>query len=189
MEKRVEQKIKGGGFASVMRFCPGCGRKGGEGSNREFTCAHCGFHLFFNVASAVTALIFDGDGRVLFSRRGRNPAKGRLDFPGGFCEPGESAEMALARELSEELCVRVRASSYAGTVPNEYLYDGVLYRTLDLAFFVKVDTPEKMIPADDVEALGWRFPESVMPSELAFDSVALILANLHKGRWIAPWSE
>ena len=40
---------------------------------------------------------------VLVAVRARNPGKGLLDLPGGFVDPGESLEVALYRELQEEL--------------------------------------------------------------------------------------
>ena len=46
--------------------------------------------------------------RVLAARRRYPPAlAGKWEFPGGKAEPGESPEAALARELLEELGVRV----------------------------------------------------------------------------------
>jgi 8-oxo-dGTP diphosphatase len=52
----------------------------------------------------VAALLFDGDGRVLVTRR--PPGKvlaGFWEFPGGKLEAGEQPEAALRRELAEEL--------------------------------------------------------------------------------------
>ena len=50
----------------------------------------------------------DEVGRVLLSRRAEGSHQGGLwEFPGGKREPGESLLQALARELDEELGVRV----------------------------------------------------------------------------------
>ncbi|HNX50957.1 MAG TPA: (deoxy)nucleoside triphosphate pyrophosphohydrolase [Thermoanaerobaculaceae bacterium] len=56
----------------------------------------------------VAAVIRGGDGRVLLARRppGRH-LEGLWEFPGGRVEEGETAEVALARELDEELGVTV----------------------------------------------------------------------------------
>ena len=40
--------------------------------------------------------------RLLAVRRGIQPAKGGLAFPGGYVDEGESAEMAATREMLEE---------------------------------------------------------------------------------------
>jgi 8-oxo-dGTP diphosphatase len=56
------------------------------------------------VAAAITA----ADGRILLAQRpvGASLA-GLWEFPGGKIEPGETPEIALARELSEELAIEV----------------------------------------------------------------------------------
>jgi 8-oxo-dGTP diphosphatase len=56
----------------------------------------------------VAAVIEDGGGRFLVSRRrpGSHLA-GLWEFPGGGVEDGETAEVALARELVEELGVAI----------------------------------------------------------------------------------
>jgi 8-oxo-dGTP diphosphatase len=54
----------------------------------------------------LAAIVEDADGRLLVTRRldGTHLA-GLWEFPGGKCEPGESHEDCLARELAEELGV------------------------------------------------------------------------------------
>jgi 8-oxo-dGTP diphosphatase len=54
--------------------------------------------------NVVAAVIRDADGRVLLARRPDHKHQGgRWEFPGGKVEPGESLDVALARELEEEL--------------------------------------------------------------------------------------
>ena len=56
-------------------------------------------------------VLADAAGRVLLSRRAADSHQGGLwEFPGGKREPGESLQQALARELDEELGVRVERS-------------------------------------------------------------------------------
>ena len=59
------------------------------------------------VLVAAAALV-DADGRVLMAQRpeGKSMA-GLWEFPGGKVDPGETLEKALARELDEELAVKV----------------------------------------------------------------------------------
>lgn len=48
------------------------------------------------------------DGRVLAARRTTPPElAGRWEFPGGKVEPGEDADVALVREICEELGCRI----------------------------------------------------------------------------------
>ena len=70
----------------------------------------------------VVAAVIERDGRVLVSRRleGTHLA-GRWEFPGGKCEPGESHEACLARELEEELGVtRSTVGEEIGTAEHAY---------------------------------------------------------------------
>jgi 8-oxo-dGTP diphosphatase len=56
--------------------------------------------------TVVTAAVIDREGRVLVTRRLKGThLEGFWEFPGGKCEPGESLESCLRRELREELAV------------------------------------------------------------------------------------
>jgi A/G-specific adenine glycosylase len=79
----------------------------------------------------VTAAVVERKGRLLVARRLEGSHMGgRWEFPGGKCEPGESARACLLRELNEELGVKavVHEEIYRTT----YAYED---RVLDLRFF------------------------------------------------------
>lgn len=61
------------------------------------------------------------EGRVLAARRPAYKSQGGLwELPGGKVEPGESDEAALARELEEELGVRVAVRGRLGEARHRY---------------------------------------------------------------------
>jgi 8-oxo-dGTP diphosphatase len=69
----------------------------------------------------VAAAMVDRSGRVLIAQR--PPGKwqaGRWEFPGGKVEAGEDEEMAVRRELMEELGVRVDAAQRLTEVTHDY---------------------------------------------------------------------
>ncbi|HEX7487173.1 MAG TPA: (deoxy)nucleoside triphosphate pyrophosphohydrolase [Vicinamibacterales bacterium] len=81
--------------------------------------------------TVVTAAVIERDGRLLVARRREGTHMGGCwEFPGGKCEPGESAEACLARELAEELGVTARVDEEV--YRTSYAYDD---RVLDLRFF------------------------------------------------------
>ena len=69
----------------------------------------------------VAGVIQDLRGRILLARRtaGRDLA-GLWEFPGGKVDPGETPAQALARELHEELGIRIERSTPLIAVPQAY---------------------------------------------------------------------
>jgi 8-oxo-dGTP diphosphatase len=69
----------------------------------------------------VTAAIIERDGAFLVTRRPRGVhLEGLWEFPGGKCEPGESQEGCLRREIQEELDTDVRVSEEIFGVTHSY---------------------------------------------------------------------
>ena len=68
--------------------------------------------------------LIDPDGRVLLGQRpeGKSMA-GLWEFPGGKVEPGETPEVALIRELQEELGIDTWASCLAPLTFASHSYD------------------------------------------------------------------
>ncbi len=75
------------------------------------------------VLVAAVALI-DVDGRILLAQRpeGKSMA-GMWEFPGGKIEPGETPEVALVRELKEELGIDTWESCLAPLTFASHSYD------------------------------------------------------------------
>jgi ADP-ribose pyrophosphatase YjhB (NUDIX family) len=125
-------------------FCPECGRRAVEyRGGRHWECAFCGFDLYNNVAAAVGLIVADGGGNVLFVKRAKEPRKGFLALPGGFADPGESAEEAACRECREEIGVSPRALRYLCSFPNVYWYKTVRYATCDLFFRAELGAAQR----------------------------------------------
>ena len=67
-----------------------------------------------SIVLVAAVVLIDADGRVLLAQRppGKHLA-GLWEFPGGKVQPGETPEVALIRELAEELGIDVAASCLA----------------------------------------------------------------------------
>ena len=69
----------------------------------------------------VVAAVIIKDGQVFAAQRNAKGEVGfKWEFPGGKTEPGESNEVALARELQEELGVQADIGPFLMTVNHEY---------------------------------------------------------------------
>ncbi len=140
----------------VLKFCPKCGSAPFEiFGERSLKCKSCGFHLYINSSAAVAGLITDGNGKLMLVTRGVEPDYGKLDLPGGFIDPGESAENAIKRELFEELGMKIKSLKYLGSAPNEYVFSEYSVFTIDLAFEIIPEKITGLKPMDDI--LGYRF--------------------------------
>jgi ADP-ribose pyrophosphatase YjhB (NUDIX family) len=124
-----------------FNFCPECGKKATVvyKNSRHWVCSKCGFDLYNNVAAAVGLIITDGDGKVLFIDRAKEPRKGFYGFPGGFVEPDERAEGAAFRECQEETNLRPKTLRYLCSFPNTYEFKQVLYSTCDIFFLTEFE--------------------------------------------------
>ena len=155
----------------MFRYCPRCAsaRIEFDGKNR-LSCPDCGFVYFHNTAAAAGLIISTKQG-FLFLVRGEEPMKGKLDVPGGFLNPGESAIEGLLRECREEIgrdCggdVRFLAS-----FPNIYDYGGVSYNTCDLFFIAEMpDLTAEALTLQVGEVDGCRF---ILPANIDFAGIA-----------------
>lgn len=140
----------------VLKYCPKCGSPAFTiAGERSLKCGACGFHYFINSAAAVAALVTNESGKLMLVTRGVEPNYGKLDLPGGFIDPLETAENAVARELFEELGLKVKTMEYLSSAPNEYVFSEFTVFTLDMAFKVAAQSLENLKPMDDI--LDYKF--------------------------------
>ena len=72
----------------------------------------------------VACALVDPDGRVLIAQRPQGKTlAGLWEFPGGKVEPGEQPEVALTRELKEELGIDVTQACLAPVTFASHAYD------------------------------------------------------------------
>lgn len=168
-------------MSNDFKLCPSCGGRNIQNvKNRKWLCPDCDFELYNNIASAVGLIIKDNEGKVLFEKRAKEPRKGFLAFPGGFCDPDETAEQACVRECLEETGVKPVALKYIASFPNTYEFKGMTYKTCDM-FFEAVLPPDAELKAQESEVLGFercfvRNADELEKIPLAFESARKVLA-------------
>ena len=153
-------------------YCPACGSSDFRISGpRNLLCEACGYRHFVNASASVAVWITDNQDNVLICRRRFMPAAGTLDLPGGFVEPGETAEEAVCREVMEETHLRVANPEYAFTLPNMYHYGGAVIPTLDLFFRCRINESTLIKAGDDAEACQWIHWKKIDPAHFGLTSV------------------
>lgn len=101
----------------MPRYCPRC--RGIMHPRRlekkeRWVCRDCKFIQYRDMAVAVSAIVYDGAGRVLLVRRAIEPGYGKWVIPGGWAESGEGLEQAAVRETTEEVDLDLGPPSLAG---------------------------------------------------------------------------
>jgi NAD+ diphosphatase len=108
-----------------------------------------GAEIFPRTDPAVIMLVHDGGDRCVLGRQAVWPP-GRFSILAGFVEPGESAEGAVAREVSEEVGLRVTDIRYVSSQPWPFP------QSLMLGFTARVDgDPTLRLDEDEIEEARW----------------------------------
>lgn len=156
---------------ALFRFCPRCGGKFCINNEKSSRCEHCGFVYYFNPSAATVAVIINEKEELLVCRRAKEPAKGTLDLPGGFCDMHESAEEGVAREVLEETGCKVTHAEFLFSLPNTYLYSGFLVHTIDSFFRCRLDKYDNVSANDDVAECLWVPLKEIEPNDFGLDSI------------------
>jgi 8-oxo-dGTP diphosphatase len=101
------------------------------------------------------AALVDTDGRVLIAQRpeGKSLA-GLWEFPGGKVEPGERPEVALIRELNEELGITVEEACLAPLTFASHAYQD--FHLLMPLYICR--RWQGQVAAREAQALKWAWP-------------------------------
>lgn len=116
------------------------------------------------------------EGRLLVIRRAQAViAPGKLCFPGGAIEPGETETEALIRELHEELGIAVR--------PVRRVWENVTARGVTLAWWLVERDGQACVPnPHEVESVAWFTPEELLCRRDLLDSNRQFLSAVAAGQ-------
>ena len=130
------------------RFCSRCAtplRRHGVDLAKE--CPACGLTAYPRISPCIIVLVVDGE-RCLLARNARFPV-GRYSTLAGFIEAGETAEMAVAREVMEEVGVEVRNIRYMASQAWPFPH------SLMLGFFADYAGGELRPDGEEITEAGW----------------------------------
>ena len=127
----------------------------------------------------VAGVITDARGRILLARRtaGRDLA-GLWEFPGGKVDAGETPEQALARELHEELGIRIEDPSPLIRVPHAYAHKRIV---LDVR---RIGAWSGTATGREKQALAWAPPAKLASYPMPSADRPVVAALLQSDRYL-----
>jgi NAD+ diphosphatase len=132
------------------RFCGQCGAPTKvikAGHERQCTNPDCKAQHFPRTDPAVIMLVTHGDNALL--GRGKHFPPGMHSTLAGFVEPGESIEDAVAREVFEEVAVKVSDVTYHSSQPWPFP------ASVMLGFTAKTDSMDFTVNKDELDTARW----------------------------------
>ena len=162
-----------------MQYCSECAgtleKKEIEGHQR-LVCPRCGKIYYQNPLPVVAAVIIGKEGRILLTKRGLPPGKGRWALLGGFVEKDESPEEAILREMKEEIGIEGKIEDLIGVYKNE----SELYGSITVIGYKISSQSETYTLNEEVKEVRF-FPSDRLPS-IPFSSHKRILEDLWRTR-------
>lgn len=157
---------------SIFHFCPVCGSPRFVVHNaKSKRCEACGFVYYANPQAATVGVVVNERGELLVVRRAKDPARGTLDLPGGFSDMGETSEEGVVRELREETGLTVSVRRFLFSLPNTYMFSGLLEHTMDMFYLLDVVGAAPARAADDAAEVLWLPLADLDPEAFGLNSI------------------
>ena len=131
------------------QFCGRCGAKTEhDHKERMMRCPQCGNMIFPRISPAVIIALVDGDRLILSKYAGRNYT--RFALLAGFIEIGETAEECVAREVMEEVGLKVKNIRYYKSQP------WGIAGNLQIGYFCDLDGSDEItLDKNELSEAGW----------------------------------
>lgn len=137
------------GWYQTNQFCGCCGQKMiPDHRERMLFCPHCHNMVYPRISPAVIVGVINGDKILMSKYAGRSYTNYALIA--GFTEIGESAEQTVAREVMEEVGLKVKNIRYYKSQP--WAFSGSLL----MGFFCELDGPDQIrLDTSELAEAGW----------------------------------
>lgn len=140
------------------QYCGACAsptRLDHKSRSRICTNPECGLVSFPRLAPAIIVSVERGD-EILLARSPHFPP-GILSVLAGFVDPGESVEQAVAREVFEEVGLRVKNIRYYASQPWPFP------NSLMLGFQAEYESGELVLEEEEIEEAAWYRADAMPP--------------------------
>lgn len=163
-----------------MNFCRRCGTSLINKKDHVFVCQN-GHTIYANCSPAVALLLFNHKEELAVLTRAIDPGKGKLDFPGGFCDGNEPLQDAVHREIKEEIGVSAQQYTeleflHSGIDP--YDLDGETLSVVAAIFTARCTEDVTLIAADDAASAEFRPLNDINLRDIYFPSLRQALTIL-----------
>jgi NAD+ diphosphatase len=130
------------------QFCGQCGESTHKLPN-EFgkACSKCGLISYPRISPAIIVAITKGD-KILLARNAKATFN-RYSVLAGFVEPGETLEQCVAREVMEEVSIKIKNISYFGSQPWPFP------NSLMLGFTAEYHSGEIKVDKNELSEAAW----------------------------------
>lgn len=137
------------GWYQTNQFCGRCGQKMvPDHKERMLFCPHCHNMTYPRISPAVIVGVLNGDKILMSKYAGRSYTNYALIA--GFNEIGESAEQTVAREVMEEVGLKVKNIRYYKSQP--WAFSGSLL----IGFFCELDGSDEIkLDTSELAEAGW----------------------------------
>lgn len=148
------------------RFCGCCGHPTvHDAKERMMKCPECGNMIFPRIAPAVIIALTNGD-NIMLAQHAALKQK-RYGLLAGFIEIGETAEEAVAREIMQEVGLKVKNIRYYKTQP------WGIVGNLSLGYYCELDGDDNVtLDENELSAAEWHHRDN-LPVEAADDGISL----------------
>jgi NAD+ diphosphatase len=162
----------------MNRFCGRCGHEmTDKADERARICPACGNIVYPRISPATITAVFRGN-EILLAHN-RNFKRNLHSLIAGFVEPGETLEECAAREIREEVGIRVKNIRYAGSQPWPFP------DSLMTAFTAEYDGGEIRADGAEITQAGWYTP-GTLPEIPSSDSIAGKIIRRYQSSWPDP---
>ncbi|MGH3763126.1 NUDIX domain-containing protein [Actinophytocola sp.] len=134
----------------------------------------------------ITRAVIRREGQLLMAKQ---RTKSWSFLPGGHVEPGERVEVALVREIAEELGTEAKIAGFVGVVEHGYVEDGVTHHEINLVFEVDIADAQPTSKEDHLE-FHWLRAEDLADTDVRPGSLktALLAAGEDRTPFWHAWN-
>ena len=160
---------------SANRYCGRCASPMRlHAVERAIECPKCGQLIYPNLSPSVIVAVTDKD-RILLTKYAGRPFK-NYALVAGYAEIGETLEQTVAREVMEEVGLRVKNFKYYKSQPWSFT------DTLLVGFFVELDGSDKITLQESELSEGtWFHRKDIPPAESTISLTAEMIETFRNG--------